>query len=402
MKHENRALGAREKVFWLLDQAVQVHLVMAAEMTGSMPIQQWRSSLDDVQKRHPLLSVCIESNGYRYPHFRHVEGMQIPLRIVNGSLDVEQEMAWELSTPIEWQNAPLLRTALLQKDNRTTFILALHHSIGDGVSGNFIIRDLLSALTGKKLDPLPMPPSIDGLLKLPDPPEKQGRPESIPVLTRDHQMTPVVHVLKLPGDLTAKLLDRSRKEGTTVHGALCTAFMKAHKQLLKKGKITAPFRVVSPYTLRQAIGAGEGVCLYFGAKTTLFEQDNDIPFWDLARYARNELTGADLLDIQKGYETLQQQVFSTRLSTERLSDFLQINYTRELMMSNLVRWPFGTDFGSLKLETVLGPINLSGNPGEYTIGAITTNGALSFASATLSPAVSLLPATVDILHSALV
>src|ERR1700733_13386281 len=134
-KHDNRPLGAREKVFWLLDQTIPVHLVMAAEMTGSMAIRQWRSALDDLQKRHPLLSVCIEDNSYRHPRFRRVEGMEIPLRRVTGSGEVGKEMATELSMPFETHNAPLMRTALLQKDNSTALILSIHHSIGDGVSG---------------------------------------------------------------------------------------------------------------------------------------------------------------------------------------------------------------------------------------------------------------------------
>ncbi len=66
MNQENRRLGAREKSSGL-DQTAPVHLVMAAEMTGDVTVEQWRSALDCLQKRHPLLSVRIENNGYRRP-----------------------------------------------------------------------------------------------------------------------------------------------------------------------------------------------------------------------------------------------------------------------------------------------------------------------------------------------
>lgn len=400
MNQENRYLGAREKVFWLLDQTAPVHLVMAAEMTGTVSVEQWRSALDCLQKRHPLLSVCIENNGYRRPRFRHVGSMPIPLRWVD-HMDMEEEIAREVSMPFDSQNAPLMRAALLQKGKKTLLIFSLHHSIGDGTAGLFLIRDLLASVSGKRLDPLPMPPAIDVLLNLPEPDEKEKGPETPPDFNRDGQTTARAEVLKLSGEFTSKLLDRSRKEDASVHGALCTAFMKAYRRVVMEGNTKTAIKVISPYSIRQAIGGREDLCLYFGSKPFLFHQEENTSFWDLARFARNALKGADVQDVQKGYQTLQQWVFSDKLSTGRLSDLLQFNVARELMVSNLVRWPFETDFPSLKLESVLGPVNLPGHPGEYTVSAITSNGSLGLVSAARSPAASLLPATVDILQAAL-
>ncbi len=72
------------------------------------------------------------------------------------------------------------------------------------------------------------------------------------------------------------------------------------------------------------------------------------------------------------------------------------------MVSNLVRWPFETDFLVVETGKRAGACKFySGNPGEYTVSAITSNGSLGLVSAARAPAASLLPATVDILQAAL-
>ena len=55
-KKEVRTLGAREHMFWLMDQKHAVHLTVTAEVKGITKVQSWRDTLDAVQKRHPILS----------------------------------------------------------------------------------------------------------------------------------------------------------------------------------------------------------------------------------------------------------------------------------------------------------------------------------------------------------
>jgi hypothetical protein len=52
-KKEVRALGARERLFWLMDQKHQTHLTVTAEIKGITRVQNWRDALDAVQRRHP-------------------------------------------------------------------------------------------------------------------------------------------------------------------------------------------------------------------------------------------------------------------------------------------------------------------------------------------------------------
>jgi hypothetical protein len=64
-KTEVRALGAREHMFWLMNQKHPVHLTVTAEVKGITKVQSWRDALDAVQKRHPILSTSIKKKTRR-------------------------------------------------------------------------------------------------------------------------------------------------------------------------------------------------------------------------------------------------------------------------------------------------------------------------------------------------
>jgi hypothetical protein len=59
-KKEVRALGAMERLFWLMDQKHPAHLAVTAEVKGFTKVQSWRNALDAVQRRHPVLSTSIK------------------------------------------------------------------------------------------------------------------------------------------------------------------------------------------------------------------------------------------------------------------------------------------------------------------------------------------------------
>jgi hypothetical protein len=99
-----RPLGSLEEFLWLVDQNRPVHFALAAEVQGPTTVDRWRDALNLVQLRHPLLSVCIEANGDRRPHFRR-QTAPIPLRVVqenNVAQRWESEIELELSRRWFW------------------------------------------------------------------------------------------------------------------------------------------------------------------------------------------------------------------------------------------------------------------------------------------------------------
>src|SRR4030081_1871692 len=77
-------LGPSEAYFWLSNQNSWKHFVVAAQITGETTTASWRTALDAVQRRHPLLGVCIDGDYSVAPYFRLLPELPIPLQIVSG------------------------------------------------------------------------------------------------------------------------------------------------------------------------------------------------------------------------------------------------------------------------------------------------------------------------------
>jgi len=162
-----RPLGSFEEFFWLIDQNRPVHFALAAQVRGPTTVGRWRGALDLVQRRHPFFSVCIEKNGNSHPHFRLETAASIPLRVLQGDNVVqrwESELELELSIPFNARQAPLVRAVLLHEADQAVCILVAHHSIADGLSIAFAIRDLLQALSGSSIHLLPVIPAHEEVL----------------------------------------------------------------------------------------------------------------------------------------------------------------------------------------------------------------------------------------------
>src|SRR5258705_12319293 len=151
-----RPLGPSEQYFWFSNQNSAKHFVIAAEITGDATIATWISAVAAAQLRHPLLRGSVECGPDGPPCFREHANIPIPLRIVPEEefATWHVEMAKELAAPMLLNGAPLARITLLRKSGGSILLLSMHHSIADGLSSAFVIRDILEALSGKPLQPL--------------------------------------------------------------------------------------------------------------------------------------------------------------------------------------------------------------------------------------------------------
>jgi hypothetical protein len=283
-----RPLGAGEELMWLLDLSSRIHFALAAEVEGRTTVEEWRVALDALQRRHPLLSVCIDSNHSRIPHFRHVEGEPIPLRVVEtAEVRLERELERELRTQFDPRQAPLMRAVLLYQEFKAVFILVAHHSIADGFSLAFAIRDVLEALSGQPLDRLPLMPSREEIFGLPRGTSTEAGPASqssaavVASLARDKRAVPVPQIqrLSLVPFLTSMLQSRAREEETTVHGALCAALVLAGRQI-DRGWHDNPLRVRSSVSIRSLLGLEEHCMLAIGGGEVTVAPETTSKFWN--------------------------------------------------------------------------------------------------------------------------
>jgi hypothetical protein len=396
----SRPLGSLEHLFWLLDQHRSVHFAVTAEIAGKASPDDWRDALDRVQARHPILSVRIEGSPASVPRFRREDAAPIPLRIVEGDPKTrwEREVGEELATPFDPSQAPLIRAVLIDGSRDTGLILAAHHSIADGLSLAYAIRDTLAALSGEPLEPLPLARAQEQMLGVgAGPAGPAGPPARFRPLD---DARPSVEGLRLTPALTTILADCARQEGTTVHGALCAAVAIAGRQVSADWQ-DGTVRIMSPINLRPSLDAGESCGLFVSATTGAFD-GRATGFWELARQAKAATALGRTRDSVVALLSAVGGVVGKGADIASVAEFAAGAFAHEAMLTNLGVLNFGSRFGALKLESLWGPAVLAGLEGAQTIGVATFDGSICLTHTSSAPAEGLLEAMRSILADACV
>ncbi len=390
-KNQNRTLGAFEKTFWLLDQIDSKDFALAADITGIEPVSKWQTAIKKVQQRHPNLSVRIVLDELSRPVLQHVEDMTIPLRVMQVGQDYgwEQEVEKELSTRFNTKEGPLLRIVLVQKPISTVLILVANHTVADGSSLNFLVRDILNAVSGKELELMQPQVSNDQTLGLPEDLPSQTI-DQVPELKMNTDIVePLVSSHRISENITQNILERARQENTTVHGAICAAALIASRKMRAEWD-EAKMELVSPICTRTALNLDDNFGLNITTQSVFFEKDGQLSFWDLARAAKTGLDGTNSIEYVTGYLSFFRDLVFGHNDILKMLDALKLAFNHHIMVTNLVKVRYKTDFGSLKLESLYGPMVRSGKGMEQTIGALTTNGSLCLTNTSDNPIPGLL------------
>jgi hypothetical protein len=402
-----RPLAGTERYFWLSDQNSPKHFLIAAQVRGTKNIAAWRTALDTVQRRHPLLQAGISLDRNGAAHFtRHAEA-PIPLRVVRrgAGRSWEQEAAREIETPFELADAPLLRMVLVHDAQVSNILLAAHHSIGDGLSLAHFIRDLLEALSGAALPVLPLSPSQEdrctglGITpRLPDP--------GFPVAAfgaykyqpwRGRALS--IRSLNIPAELTGSLRTRARQERTTVHCALTTALLLAACRL-NEALLRRPIRVTQPVNTRGFLGLGYDFGCAVLCPTWQYTVQKPTKFWDLARRVSADLATVRAPQAIAGSLGQLEEFVHNATVADVAALELQVSGC-DLLISNLGALNFAPSYNDLVLEGLWGPSSLQGSEGEQMVGAATLHGGLNLLHTSFKPLPSFLETGVAILSAAL-
>jgi hypothetical protein len=401
-----REFGPTERAYWLMGKIHPNHFAMSAEVSGVTTVDMWREALDELQRRHPLLNVHIGRNAASKLVYRQAAGHKIPLIVKRriSPLQWQAEFERELMTPFDDNTPPLMRAILLEGDNHCEIILVIHHVIADGMSMLFIMRDLLQALSGQKLTPLPVPPTQEERLaaiwtsELPPVSNSNAspRPADKPVsfYRPEDGKRPRVRGLRLSQEQTSLLVEVARREGATVHTALCTALVLAGRQISPLWSDHA-VRVLSPISLRKVLNAGDDCGLAVTAAMLPFDPPPGVAFWNLARGAKQSLLPVRALE-SVASARLYDDVLATNDDDEAMSRLLARVVRYELLAINLQRAPFESKFGDLALEGFWGPSAVMGVEGEQVISVVTVNGSMVLVHTSYTPLDSLLEKAVDL------
>jgi hypothetical protein len=303
-----RELNEIEYFNWCFGQPY--NMVAAVRLRGALRPEQLRGALDKAQQRHPLLRVNTEPGPAGIPGFSSAGIGPIPLSVIDGAEpeDARRLTEAELGSTFAMDEPgpdrlPLIRVALLLPRDPTgsvDVVFTVQHVIADGMSMLFLVRDLLRFIEEPDVaaPTLQAPADPEDLL----PPRVRRR---IPTSSHRFRIAlalarvyvrlrfgrrpapprrPTQHHLAfaLTPAQTARLRARCRREGVSVHSAICAAFLPAFPA------------IHTPVNLRALLArpVGESVGLFVGAAEVKLRYRTARGFWGNARAFHRRLRRA--------------------------------------------------------------------------------------------------------------
>jgi hypothetical protein len=377
-----RELDAFEEFFWLIEQSVPVFHTIIAEVKGGTTIEQWERALGAAEVRYPLLSASIRKLPGERPFFEKLPGVSMPLRIapLRDSLVLEEEMEKELQKPFGDGSGPLTRATLFHARDRSVVMFATHHSSMDGKSHLLLVQDVLAAVAGEDLgEQLEVLPGIGQLLGLPASTDYVKKLAGRSVAPEDGAGVEVFRVrvqrLQLTVEETTALLERAKKEQTTVHAALVAALTLAGKRYSDAWRV-GPVRCMSPIDMRKTLGLPDAAGLLLSLHQGPVPTPDGASFWDIARAVREDMLPAQTADGARDLlSVMSSSVAEEHNARDLYWSVLNGPLLHELMVTNYAGYRARSEYGDLRLETLFTGSS-SVMPALQKVSVLTVNGRL--------------------------
>jgi hypothetical protein len=380
------------------------NIVTAVRLHGDLSPNRLRSALDKAQQRHPLLKVNTILDGRGIPWFTSENVGSIPLTAINrlGEDHALRITERELNSEFDMNKPgkarkPLLRVTLLQpKDTSNEFsdvILCAQHTIADGMSMVFLVRDLMQFMT----DPTHAVNVLDVTASIQDifPPEVR---EQIPksyvetapsldltesarkvVSTDRSTLSSKIRTWQWAADRTESFLMCCKNERVTVQSALCTAFLTVFPAVL------------TPTNLRPqlALPVGEAFGLFAGGAIIGMKYDEKQSFWDNARQFHSKLQ-QELADPFAVFRQFSKHTPVKAMQEFRIMAGLRSGY-RPFAITNLGsldKIGILLQMGDLRVESYFGAVSLGILTSGIAVIVYTIEGIMHFHIYYMEPATS--------------
>ena len=418
MTHEEQQVFRRkitgERVLLMLP----LNVVLAARVRGAVDPEAVASALDRLRLRHPLLAVRAEIGDDERGMYVGPNVPPIKVEVVPRASDDQwlSRVEEELKAPFPIETGPLVRCSLVRSERVCDVILCGLHTICDGMSLGYLLRDLLECLARpeKEIAGPVVPPPIDSST-VPNPPTRRAlqrflmslinsRWEAKGIKFTESDMRRMhkkywesntgIQLLAWTLDAhdTARLVEQSRTEKVTVNSTLWTAFLAAqhevqpdHLRYRQRSALAVSTRD------RLNVSVGDAVGFYASSLTVKLPYCPTMPFWDNARavHARitRELARTDLfrmLSSELIHPTLLDSLYFRKfglvegaMPMRLLRKMKWHQTTYGYALTNVGRLDIPTSYGSLEIEAVHGPLFYS-DVEEKMLGVITVGGRLSF------------------------
>jgi hypothetical protein len=382
------------------------NFAMMVRVRGDVSVEQVDAALRKIRARHPALIPAAASD----------QDALFPLAVrADCSEDdwIEAAQA-ELREPFPDRPGPFARFTLLKRAEGFDLVAAFHHHFSDGMSGMFVLRDILSVLGDPDavLVPLAAPPPAGALIpgavlgnsrlrrkvawavlllraralleKFRRRFSPAKRADAVPAQeTSAGNLPPERQFVILPVRLTAAqtsaLAARCKEEQVSVHAAVCVAWLRAFTAEMKGARRFGT--VSSPVNLRQRLSppVDDTSGMFLATVETRVDCAPERDFWDVAREFKQKLTR----------DSRDEVLFFMPLMFSKI--FTQIPAgDREMVMPMLFGGPVKYDFsitnlgrivlpersGDLQVEAFYGPL-VNSSPYERTVGVSTLGGQMS-------------------------
>lgn len=395
-----------------------LNVVMAARMRGPIDPGEVTTALERLRVRHPLLAVRVE---IRDDGSATYVGSNVPT-IKVATVPRESSDQWlanaekELQAPFPIETGPLVRCTLVHSEEVCEIILCGLHTICDGISLGYLLRDLLECLADpeKEIVGPVVPVPIDSST-VPNPPvsgalkrliiglmnrkwKAKGLRFSESDMFRMHQKywEKNTDLQLLAWDLdekdTTRVIEKSRLERVTVNSTLWTAFLAAQHEVQtdrlryrQRSALAVSTREMLNVPVEDALG------FYASSLTVNLQYCPTMSFWDNARAVHAQITEElnrtnlfRMLSSELIHPTLLDSLYFRKygliedsMPKKILRKFKWHQTTYGYALTNVGRFEIPTRYGSLELEAVHGPLFYS-DVEEKMLGVITVGGRLSF------------------------
>ena len=309
MSERVRPLSPIERTVWRLSAGSSLNFTTVARIKGDLSVAALQRGVDAAQARHPHLRHGVDSSDPKEPWFVKAEGMRLLVEVVDDREWLEV-LETELGRSIG-EGGPLARVLWVPSHQGGRAMLTLHHAIGDGKSGVFAMRDILSVAADSSIG-LPVLSDITpiderlaataqglrgrlGLLRFAateawrDLYVGKAAPPRYDATPRCTERTTMVLVRERDPEWVSQVAGRARAEGTSVHGVMLAAIALAVAEDRLDESVVV--NVGSPIDLRATLNppVGEDVGYFVSLlpfRTKLRGGEN---IWDLARAIKAEL-----------------------------------------------------------------------------------------------------------------
>lgn len=398
-----RALGNIERGCWLIDQTAPMNVLAVAQVAGRLDPARLAAALELLQRRHPLLRVCVQLDRGVPTYF--YSAAPIPFSIVSrrdGS-HFHELVTDERNRPFHADQAPLLRLTVLHGQAESELVFTMHHLISDGASSTYLLRDMLLALSGDapaaSWAPLSVQPALEDLMPAAER-GFSGRTRSAqflyeqaftffvrrPRLLREQQPVPsgkrlsAVSHQQLSRDQTTGLLGACRQQGVTLHGAICAALLLAVGAEVRAEAATPDplLGCCTPVNLRRVLQPqiGQDMGLYVGPIVTFHRLPADRKLPSLAAELTRQIHAARAASVPTQALATQSRLLPSWVSPQQAARHLYNRLFGTVSVTNMGVLDIPLSYGDLRLTAV--HIGGSNNPfgSLISIGVTTLAGQL--------------------------